>query len=226
MAGTLRYGMECGIEIVRWQLDAWYDRVHRVDTSGRIAINRLGVESANAQLATWYEPSPNACFRQLLGQLPIEFGQYTFVDYGSGKGRVLFLAADCPFREIIGVEFSPELHRVACRNIATYRSRHQRCRQIKSRCMDAVDFELPAGPLVLFFYSPFRAAVFERILARIEDSARIQPRSIYLLYLGVLPEIINLFDRPGFERREVPLRPDYLRGTKKRGFIIHLDARG
>jgi tRNA G46 methylase TrmB len=33
------------------------------------------------------------------------YSQYTFIDVGSGKGRVLFVAAEYPFRKVIGVEF-------------------------------------------------------------------------------------------------------------------------
>jgi len=45
---------------------------------------------------------------------------FTFVDLGSGKGRVLLMASHYPFKRIIGVEFIPELHQVAQENIRKY----------------------------------------------------------------------------------------------------------
>ncbi len=45
---------------------------------------------------------------------------FTFIDLGSGKGRVLLMASEYPFQKIIGVEFMPELHRAAQKNIAGY----------------------------------------------------------------------------------------------------------
>jgi hypothetical protein len=45
---------------------------------------------------------------------------FTFIDLGSGKGRVLLMAAAYGFKRIIGVEFMPELHRVAEENIRKY----------------------------------------------------------------------------------------------------------
>ena len=53
-------------------------------------------------------------------RLQLDYRRFSFVDVGSGKGRALLLASDYPFREIIGVELSPELDRVARANIARY----------------------------------------------------------------------------------------------------------
>ena len=54
-----------------------------------------------------------------MGKLDVDHREFSFVDYGSGKGRVLMLAAAYPFRRILGVEFSESLDRVARDNIAT-----------------------------------------------------------------------------------------------------------
>ena len=51
-----------------------------------------------------------ARFRKVLASLQIAFHDYTFIDFGSGKGRALLLASEFPFKRIIGLEFSPELH--------------------------------------------------------------------------------------------------------------------
>ncbi len=221
VVGTVRYGVRHVIAVGRWCLDAWYDLRHRVDTSGKIEIARLSVSSENATAATWYEPVPNSCIRQLLGALPIPFEQYVFIDYGSGKGRALFLASDYPFRMLIGVEFSRELHAIARKNIDSYRSPRQRCFQIESVCQDAVEFDLPPVPSVLFFYSPFNAAVLSRVLSRVRASLVQHPRSVYVLYVGVMPELIDVLRTAGMDCREIPLRRDYVRGETKRGFILH-----
>src|SRR5580698_4756503 len=62
----------------------------------------------------------HAIMRAMLEQLHLDFQRFRFVDLGSGKGRALLLASDYPFREIIGVELSPELDRIARANIARY----------------------------------------------------------------------------------------------------------
>jgi tRNA1(Val) A37 N6-methylase TrmN6 len=35
---------------------------------------------------------------------------YTFIDFGSGKGRALLMAADLQFKSLIGIELRKELH--------------------------------------------------------------------------------------------------------------------
>jgi len=217
VVGTVRYGTASIKAMGRWYLDSIYDWRHRVDTSGKIQIADLSVKSENASAATWYEPVPNSCIRQLLRDLPIAFEQYDFIDVGSGKGRALFLAAECSFRKVVGVEFSPDLHAIALKNISSYWSRRRRCLQIESICQDAVEFDLPPVPSVLFFYSPFNAAVLSRILARVRESLVRSPRSLYILFVGVMPELIEALKTAGMDCREVRLRRDYLRGEIKRG---------
>jgi len=60
-----------------------------------------------------------------MGFLPHDVSSHSFVDYGSGKGRVLLVASDYAFKKIVGVEFSKVLNDVAVANIATYRSSKQ-----------------------------------------------------------------------------------------------------
>ena len=63
---------------------------------------------------------------------------------------------------------------------------------------DAADFELPGGPLVLFFNNPFWAAVMTKVVENIRRSLRSDPRDFWILCVGrwtltdLLAEIENL----------------------------------
>jgi len=46
----------------------------------------------------------------VLEKLSINHSEFTFIDFGSGKGRVLFLASEYPYKKIIGVELARMLH--------------------------------------------------------------------------------------------------------------------
>ena len=107
---------------------------------------------------------------------------YTFIDVGSGKGRALLMAADYPFRRIVGVECVPELHEAAQKNIARYSSDQQKCRQIETVCMDARDFEFPPGPLVVYLFNPFLESTFVSVLEKLRRSVEQTPRAIYVAY--------------------------------------------
>src|ERR1700691_1972444 len=60
----------------------------------------------------------HSVMQALRDRLQLDYRRFSFVDVGSGKGRALLLACDYPFREIMGIELSPELDRVARANIA------------------------------------------------------------------------------------------------------------
>ena len=107
---------------------------------------------------------------------------FTFIDLGSGKGRVLLMASEHPFKRIIGVEFMPELHLAAQQNIPRYASERQQCRQIESICMDARDFEFPDGPLVVYLFNPFSESTFARVLEHLRQSVQQAPRPVYIAY--------------------------------------------
>jgi SAM-dependent methyltransferase len=132
-------------------------------------------------------------------RLRLDYHRFTFVDVGSGKGRALLLASDYAFREIIGVELSPELDRVARSNIARYAGAAET--RVSSLQGDAADFRWPAGPLVIYMWNAFTRPVMERVFANLETSLMEQPRELYLVYihpeqeamLAELPWLIRLW---------------------------------
>lgn len=107
---------------------------------------------------------------------------FTFIDLGSGKGRVLLMASDYPFKRIIGVEFMPELHRAAQKNISGFLFDRQQCRQIESICMDSRDFQFPPGPLVVYLFNPFSEATFAQVLENLRQLIEQSPRPVYVAY--------------------------------------------
>ncbi len=158
-----------------------FDREHSVDTAGLIELDQLDFESPVKAHGTRYGGFPAWRLRDLFAQIPADFSRYSFIDLGSGKGAALFCAAEYPFHRIIGVEFSPELHEATLRNMSTYRSRAQKCRDIVSVCGDAGDYVFPEGPWVLFFNTPFGLPVWERVAANLALARRGQGTS-YLIY--------------------------------------------
>jgi hypothetical protein len=140
-----------------------------------------------------YIASRPASAREALHALPLDrHADYTLIDFGSGKGRVLFIAAEFPFRRIQGIEFALELHRAAERNIQTYRHRSQRCAAIESRHLNAQDVAFPDEPQVLFFFNPFLPVVMSRVLDNLSASLARHPRAVWLVLL--FPELAAVCD--------------------------------
>jgi hypothetical protein len=79
---------------------------------------------------------------------------------------------------------------------------------------------LPDVPLVLFFFSPFRDTVLDRVLSNITASHAQNPRPLFLVFNGRNPESIERFRATGFACREVSLQRDPTRFIHYRGLIF------
>jgi predicted RNA methylase len=117
----------------------------------------------------------------MLAALDVQFEDYTFVDYGAGKGKALLLAGSRPFHRVIGVELAAELCEIARRNIQTYTG-PRRAGSIEVVHEDATAFDIPDGPLVLYFYNPFDAEVMEAVITNIRQATAQTMRPVYILY--------------------------------------------
>lgn len=168
------------------RLDREFDARFGVETSGRVELSQLRIESENVRYGVWYEQTKPTDFDELMKCLPIRFEDYVFVDFGAGKGRVLLMASEYPFKQVVGVEFSRELHEVAHENVRRYRSATQRCRNFELVCMDAADYAVPREPTVLYFYNPFGAEVMAAVLEAIRRSLAECPREVFIVYVNAV----------------------------------------
>jgi SAM-dependent methyltransferase len=177
--------------------DRWFDATHRVHTSGNAAVRNPSEVVGEIRDGEAYVPVRAANARAALAELPIQdLSTFTFIDLGSGKGRMLFLAAELPFKKVLGVEYSTLLHRQALENIATHRRSRQRAGSIESIHADAAQFVFPADPLVLYLFNPFGPEVITRVLANLRQSLLNRPRQVIVLLLW--PENSRLFGATDF----------------------------
>ena len=179
----LRYRLQDFARLVHeFFQDQWFDRTRHVRTAGNVSLTRAGIaQPADSEI---YVPARPWQVRLALASLSLaDAADYTYVDLGSGKGRTLFIAAELPFREVIGVEFSPLLHEQARANIRTYRSRHRRCGPIRSIHINATCFGFPDGPLVLYLFNPFGAETMRQVFDNLAVSLQQHPRHVMVVLL-------------------------------------------
>ena len=185
-------------------LDEAFDRRFGVDTAGEIPLSDVGIADADIERGHGqYRPVWSDAFHEALRTVHADFRRFTFIDYGSGKGKALFLAAAYPFEEIVGIEFARPLHEIAARNIATYDDPDRRCRRIRSECVDALAFKPPPVPLVCFFFNPFDDATMTAVLDRLRASVRDVPRDVFIVYSNMR----NVSEHAAMFRRRPYLRP-------------------
>jgi SAM-dependent methyltransferase len=163
--------------------DRAFDTQYAIDTAGIVHLHELDIQGANVRYGVRYEPTNPEWFRGLIGWLPIDYRDFVFVDFGAGKGRALVLASEFPFKRIVGVEFSAALAEIARGNVERLSERAD----FEVRCVDAVDYELPDEPCVLYFYNPFASPVLRRVLENIRHSLERTPRRMFIVVTGDAP---------------------------------------
>ena len=169
------------IDLVR---DRLWDFWHQVQTAGDVELLSLTVVGLNRPHGVLYQATSPGLAKKHLMQLDVDYQQYTFIDLGSGKGRVLLIASGFPFKAVIGVEFADELHRIATENIHTYRRSTVRCRSIECVKEDAANFQYPPTPLVLYFHNPFGDPVMSSVVDNIQRSLDERPRDVRIICSG------------------------------------------
>jgi len=189
------------------EADLEYDERHGTETAGSVEPSDLGIANDEARgHAIRYLPSPLRVTSWMLDRIGVDHREYTFVDLGCGKGRVLLIAAERPFRKIVGVEISDDLAAIARRNAKRYKPSSEQVRAITVENTDVRDFEMPAGNLLIHMYHPFDPAISAAVFERLSASQQNPPRRVvvaYLTYTHSVPAVAEMFAKFNWLR---PLR--------------------
>ncbi len=165
--------------------DQSFDRRFGTDTAGAVEVGELGIgDDVRRGQAIRYLPSPARVTRWMLAHVDVDHATRTFVDLGCGKGRVLLVAAEYPFRRVIGVDISSELSTIARRNVERFRGASQRCAEVDVVTTDVTAYEFPDGDLLIHLYHPFEPEVTETVLHRLQIALDSAPRRVTIAYLA------------------------------------------
>jgi SAM-dependent methyltransferase len=167
-----------------------FDLKYGTDTGGYLSPGEIGSGGIHDAMNNGYSAVAPSVFREACRRwratLPsaARIEAYTFVDIGAGKGRALLLAAELPFRKVIGVELSEELARIAQKNITLWKRLARPRTKIRVMHEDAAEFRWPRTPLLVYLNNPFECALVERLASRLAAAAASGPRLIDILYLN------------------------------------------
>jgi hypothetical protein len=172
-----------------------FDQIHGTETSGLIAAGNLITGHPNdAHVTAYYGVAPSI-LRTLVDHWlasppPHRISHYTFVDIGAGKGRAMLLASQLPFHQVIGIELNPNMADIAQTNLDLWQSAHAadstapKITPIRLLQQDALDYDLPHTPTLLFLFHPFEAPVLKSLLRRIEAQFANRPGTLDILYVN------------------------------------------
>jgi SAM-dependent methyltransferase len=164
-------------EFQLWSLyNTLVDKFEGIDTAGYISYSELGINTQKGQYGPgfWWD------LRMALGQ-KVSVDD-VFIDFGSGKGRMVYLAARYyPFKKVIGVEITERLNTIAKKNIE--KNLHKlRCKDVHLVTADVINYIIPDDVTVVYIYDPFGGTVFVNLINRLRISLNRYPREIRILY--------------------------------------------
>jgi predicted RNA methylase len=183
LVGSLRNrGFIATISRAWSSLDEWlFDWRYGTDTVSFVKLRPESISSSNASEGVDYEPTRILPLRKVLAAMKPN-SDSILVDYGCGKGRVLLVSAECGFRRSVGIEFMPDLCKVARLNVARYREKTGSKADIQIVEADAAEYEVKDDQTHFYFFNPFHAGVLRRVLQRITQSLKRIPRVVYIIY--------------------------------------------
>ncbi len=161
--------------------DYWFDLEYGVETGARVKLDDLEIPSENKTRGVGYEGTRVRHFGKLMNMLEFP-DDSVFVDFGSGKGRILLEATKYGFKRVVGVEFSHELCEKARENLFTYKNRSNVNVDVEIVESDAVDYEIMDDENVFFMFNPFDATILRVLLDNIGASLKKKHRKIWLIY--------------------------------------------
>ncbi len=141
----------------------------------------MAVVSEHTEGAQDYIPTRGRAFNKLMKRIGYPKGG-AFIDFGSGKGKILLLASQLGFPRVIGVEFSEKLCAFANRNVRLYRHRIPNGTGIEVVCADAAKYSIPDDANVFFMFNPFGLGVIRTVAQNIKTSLDRKPRTIWMIY--------------------------------------------
>lgn len=165
--------------------DQAFDRRWQTDTSREVGMNALDFPVALKNGSHHYQASGPHVLDLVVAASGIDPSAFTFIDYGSGKGRMVLLAAAKPFHRAIGVEYAALLDEIARKNAANFMALGGASTTPEFWQGNASDFPPPDGNLFCYVYNAFGPEILAGCVDRLETAKRLMPdRTILIAYVN------------------------------------------
>jgi len=175
-----------------------------------VKVDRLQhekIKSANLKHASIYQATNYFLIEHAFDFLKNQEANLHLVDYGSGKGRIMVVAAYYSFKKITGIDFSQSLCNEAEINIERIKSLFPST-DFQIICDDAVNYSIKNEDNVFFFFNPFDEVVMLQVVKNILASWRKNEKKIYIIYINPLHK--EIFLSAGFEEEYYFRKMEYL----------------
>ncbi len=134
-----------------------------------------------------YVPTPFLLLQRIMDYVK-PGGEDIFLDFGCGKGRVVFFASMWKLKKVIGVELNQERFEAAQRNLAHFKLNKTPIELVNA---DAVHYRVK-DETIFFLFDPFGRETLRKVIQSIGDSLRENARPVRIIYYHpVYQEILD-----------------------------------
>ncbi len=186
-----------------------YERQLRLNTHRIVNLGNLTLASDNSSQNHHYQGASYFILYSIFKHIPPHLKKNPIIDYGCGKGRALFVAEQCGFNYLIGVDIAKELIEQANCNKSIYKAKHKESK-FYFLFEDATKYSIQNDACVFYFFNPFGEHILEKVLHRIKESIQLNPREIYCIYLN--PKYDSVFEKNGFKKYYIEKNKRYIEG--------------
>jgi len=176
---------------------------HEIKGEKKYGINTIGVdnlqsiESEHIDNATIYMPAIYSVLEWVFAQINPK-NIHHLVDIGSGKGRVLCVAATLGCKKVTGIDFSEKLCLDALLNLSKIKNNIPNV-EANVSYQDAYSYKIPKDADCIFLFNPFDEPIMQAVVKNILQSYSLYKRPIYIIYANPIHK--KVFTKAGFEEK-------------------------
>ena len=173
-----------------------YEKQLNISTHSIVNLDQLTLAGENSKQNHHYQGASYFILFSVFNKLPNEIKSKPFIDFGCGKGRALFVAEQCGFTNLIGVDIAQELIDDGIKNTLTYSKKNKQS-TFNFIFNDATTYSIPNDAAVFYFFNPFGEPILKKVLLNIKKSVEQFPRTVYCIYIN--PKYKNVFEEENFK---------------------------
>lgn len=130
-----------------------------------------------------YEPTSYSGLICSFDEMEKEISKFDrLVDFGCGKGRVLFYVNQRFRCEVCGIEVDEELYEQAVDNCSYYNTRFRDLSdKIELINGKAEEYKVRPEDTIFYFFNPFEINIFSQVIEHIMESVEEHPRRVFIM---------------------------------------------
>lgn len=192
-----------------------YDKLLYIKTTNK------GMQMEQSPHYNHYEATPYSILYHLFHTYKLEKTD-GFVDFGSGKGRLLYYVHHHFGASVTGIEMNEKLYNKTLKNKTKYiKKTKAKPNSIQVKQCYAEAYKIEKDQNVFYFFNPFSVQIFMKVVHNILQSVEENPREVdIILYYPTIDYINYLLGQTTFELIEEIRIPILYEVNNNERFII------